>query len=602
MGWEDAAAGADQDAAEQAPAQPQASAATQPGTGSNQEPTASPTPAAAAPASSPAPGTSPDGVSFPATNPPAPQPAVVTSAKPGGIKGLIQSLGEALTGKTRPEIGTDQYGNQYVKQVTPTGGQRWAKIAAQALVGAARGFAAGKGGNPGAAVAAGVDQGTQFGQQRQQQQKDMSMEARQQNLDRANNQLLTQKIAEQTMAMKRMGVLGTREAIDFSEKQQDWMAQHSDGGQPIGYVSNLKDVAQLMNNTPGFHESHIIDGRIQPVQLYDKDGKANGFAVYQLKTGTNDEMMPAGTTVYQYDAVNDKMVPHQTSQPMKGADVFATNNSAAAAMNEAHLKAAQLEHTKAETAASAANASKIPSEIDKNKAEADRARAAATKDRAPDKDDPKIASLGEAIVRGSLTEDQVPGFSKLKPSIEAYIAEHHPNLDQKSVLMDAGQRKQVNLANNAIHNLDDIATRLQRRPDLLGIINGRITQGKDLAGTDDRDLADINAALDNYALASTGAHGIRAVQARADAKLALLNGFKNGPNGVAAAMAAAKGSLQNLASAGKPRGTDGNPYVYKAQPAGGMITVQIPGSPAGQIPATAVEQFKKDHPNAVVSQ
>lgn len=34
----------------------------------------------------------------------------------------------------------------------------------------------------------------------------------------------------------------------------------------------------------------------------------------------------------------------------------------------------------------------------------------------------------------------------------------------------------------------------------------------------------------------------------------------------------------------------------------GMITVQIPGSPAGQIPAAALEKFKADHPNAQISQ
>lgn len=35
---------------------------------------------------------------------------------------------------------------------------------------------------------------------------------------------------------------------------------------------------------------------------------------------------------------------------------------------------------------------------------------------------------------------------------------------------------------------------------------------------------------------------------------------------------------------------------------GGMVTVQIPGSPAGQIPAAALAKFKADHPNAQVTQ
>jgi hypothetical protein len=289
----------------------------------------------------------------------APELPVVTSQKPGGIRGLIQSIGEALGGKTTPEIGKDQYGNSYVKQATPSGAFRWAKIAAQAAVGAAKGFAAGRGGNYGAAAAAGVDQGMKFADQRKQNQQDMSQEARQQNLDRANNQLLTQKIAEQALAMKRMQVQGTQEAIDFSEKQQDWMAQHSEGGEPLEYlnqdgtptstVSNLKEGAQMMLQTPGFHADHIQNALMQPVQLYDKDGKAAGFAVYKMKAGTNEDMAPAGTTVYHYDAINNKLVPQQTSQPMKMMDVFATNNAAQSAMNEAALKTAELKAKQAET-------------------------------------------------------------------------------------------------------------------------------------------------------------------------------------------------------------------------------------------------------------
>jgi hypothetical protein len=287
----------------------------------------------------------------------------------------MQTISEALTGKTQPEMGTDQFGNQYVKQTALTGAQRWARIATEAAVGAARGFAAGKGGNPGAAAAAGVDTGLKFAQQRQEQQQNMTVEARQQNLDRANNQLLTQKIAEQSLAMKRLEIQGTQEAIDFSEKQQDWMAAHSDGGEPLFYASNLKDLAQGMNNTPGFHDNHVGNSLLQPVQVYDKDGKAAGFAVYQMKAGFNNDMLPAGTTVYHYDGVNDKLIPQQTSQPMKALDVFATNNAAAAAMNDAHMKAEDLKNKKADTLSK-------QEEVPLKKAQAAKAYSDAAKDRA----------------------------------------------------------------------------------------------------------------------------------------------------------------------------------------------------------------------------
>ena len=174
-----------------------------------------------------------------------------------------------------------------------------------------------------------------------------------------------------------------------------------------------------------------------------------------------------------------------------------------------------------------------------------------------------VPTLGEALAKGELTEDQIPGFSKLKPQIQAYLAEHHPNLDQSSLQLTGEERKRKDLATNAVNNLGIIQATLQRRPDLLGVIQGRISQGRELAGTNDADLTAVSEALDNYALAATGAHGIRAVQARADAKQALLNGFKNGSAGINSSINTAKQSLQEFAALGKPRGLNGGPYVYK---------------------------------------
>lgn len=423
MGWADAAVGAEQDAQAATPAaQPQTPGDT---------PNAGATPPAGPPAAAAGPQAStsvPDGVSFPATNPPAAEAPVVTSTKPGGIMGLVNSLRDALTGKTTPEIGTDENGNQYVKQTTPSGGAKWARIAAQVAVGAARGFAAGKGGNPGAAVAAGVDAGAKFAQDRQQQQQDMSQQARQQNLDRANNQLLTQRIAEQAMAMHRMDVQGTQEAIDFSEKQQDWMAQHAEGGQPVAYVKNLQDLAKAMIKTPGFNENHIQNGLMQPVQLYDKDGKADGFAVYQMKAGANEDMLPAGQTVYHYDGVNDKLVPQQTSQPMKAVDVFATNNAAIAAQNGSQLKAEELKKAKNANDPNSPENKLKKAQAGEANARAGEANANAKKvqiDTAANGSDPSLThqTIVNGMLDGSVDITKAVGILKDPHAREQYIAE-----------------------------------------------------------------------------------------------------------------------------------------------------------------------------------
>lgn len=171
-----------------------------------------------------------------------------------------------------------------------------------------------------------------------------------------------------------------------------------------------------------------------------------------------------------------------------------------------------------------------------------------------------VPELGEAIAKGLLTEDQIPGFAKLKPQVQAYLAKQHPDLDQSSVQLDGQERRLRDLSRNAEHNLQIIGQVISRRPDLLGVVQGRLTRGEQLIGTDDPDLGTLATAIDNYGLAATGAHSVRAEAARKDAKEALLNGFKNGPQAAQAAIESAHGSLDQFANLGRPRRVDGSLY------------------------------------------
>lgn len=95
--------------------------------------------------------------------------------------GVIDNIADALTGRTTPEVGTDQFGNKYVKQDTLTHGQQWMRIAGEALHGAAAGLAAGKGaGNQGRAPLAGYEAAQQDDAQRRAQEQQMTTQARQQ--------------------------------------------------------------------------------------------------------------------------------------------------------------------------------------------------------------------------------------------------------------------------------------------------------------------------------------------------------------------------------------------------------------------------------------
>jgi hypothetical protein len=323
-----------------------------------------------------------------------------------------------------------------------------------------------------------------------------------------------------------------------------------------------------------------------------RTGISDGSWFFLARDGGDKEIMPPGTPIYVAVMGDDgkyTLEVQHTNEPKTRGEIQGINNGGVQQVtaqqkesSEEKLKRIEKETALQESKTAGVNAGTAAVRARTEQVEAGTERLEAQQKAAPPANDPHTAVLGEAIAKGILTEDQISNFTKgQKGAVQTYLAEHHPNLDQKSVFMTGDERRRVDLANNAIHNLDDIATRLQRRPDLLGVVQGRVTQGKTLAGTNDRDLADIDAALDNYALAATGAHGIRAVQARTSAKEALLNGFKNGPQGVQAAMQAARGSLSNLAMAGKPRGLDGNPYVYKEQPQAQAAPQGIVAPPPG---------------------
>ena len=600
-GW-DAAAGMDQ---QSAPAVPQPSGSAQP----SQSPTPS-TPGAPA-------GAAPSAMNPPAQAAPA-QPVTVTSQKAPGIQGVVDSIADALVGKTTPEIGTDAQGNQYVKQTTQSRGQQWVRIGGTLLGGAAKGMAAGKGRNPGAAAAAGFDQGQQEAQQAAQQ----TSEAQKQILANANYQKLRMDTAEQAWHLSAMQHQASQHDVEFAQGQEDRLMK-VDGATLLGTASDPNDIGSILKADPNVMQSMIKNHQIEILPHYNADGTAAGIRVFKMPDSYRKTIEPAGTTFHTFDSNTGQYTAHQTSEPITAGEVDDYETAAANAAQKFKLEQANLAKEAAQTAETTANTAKsqaetkkttaetteVPSEIGLKKAQtaeayanANKALAEGKKLSAVDANDPNVAVLGEAIARGSLTEDQIPGFSKAKPAIMAYLAQHHPNLDQKSVLLNAGERKQVDLANNSLENVNQIQQILNRRPDLIGVINGRITQGKIGTGTNDRDLGYIEEALDNFGLATTGTHGTKAQAAREDARTALLNGFKNGPQAVAGAIDAAKNSLGNLASAGKPRGTNGQPYVYNNQPtqgapqSGRAPIAPPPGAPAG---ATAVYHDQKD-PNKII--
>lgn len=350
-----------------------------------------------------------------------PPPVVVTSQRPGGILGVMDSVLSALTGTTKPEIGTDQEGNKYVKHTSLTQGQQWQRIAGEAIQGASAGLAAGKGaGNMGRAAAAGVNVGMQDQQIRDQQEKDLSTEARQQNADNANNQMLKLNMAQQAWRATRLQVEATQHDIQFSQGQVDRLVK--EGGTIVGTAEHVGDIGNILKVNPEVMQDMVQKHQIEILPHYNEDGTRGGITVVKMPEGYRNTVLPAGTVFHTFDETTGKYVEHQSADPMSAGERDAYENSAGIAAQkfasdklEADLKKAQT--NKAQTDA-AATAAKTPSEIRAANARADASEASAAKDR---------ALYGSGSGGGGTLVDSI-GTGKIVPERMAYLLTRNPDL------------------------------------------------------------------------------------------------------------------------------------------------------------------------------
>lgn len=164
--------------------------------------------------------------------------------------------------------------------------------------------------------------------------------------------------------------------------------------------------------------------------------------------------------------------------------------------------------------------------------------------------------------------------------------------------------KRAALAANVNENADAVEQLLNKRPDMLGSEGGRYTNVQQMIGSNDPDIHEMGVRMHNIALASNGAHGVRAAGAIQKTEDELFNNFKSGPQGIAGSLKATRDSMQtflndeqNFANSG--RRTGGLP----PPPTGGgdTIKVQIPGQAPGTIHASQLAAFKAKYPNATVT-
>ena len=136
--------------------------------------------------------------------------------------------------------------------------------------------------------------------------------------------------------------------------------------------------------------------------------------------------------------------------------------------------------------------------------------------------------------------------------------------------VSADEKKKAELAENMVFNANNIASILQRRPDIVGKVAGRITNIEQMAGTNDPDIVQLGTDIHNIAMANNGIHGLRSAEAVTSFENKLLNNFKNGPRGIAGGLRGSVNSVQTFID-------NARPDTYKTHSKnGGAIRAMVP--------------------------
>jgi hypothetical protein len=164
------------------------------------------------------------------------------------------------------------------------------------------------------------------------------------------------------------------------------------------------------------------------------------------------------------------------------------------------------------------------------------------------------ATTNVATIKGNVTKDVADAANKTKlllgnqrANVSTANSERaHGGAAGGTHKVPADVTKRAALASNVNENAAAAEAVIQRRPDLFGAAGGRLSSIEDMMGSNDPDIAEMGTRMNNVALASNGAHGLRSAEAIQKTKDELFNNFKRGPQGITSALNATRSSVQTF--------------------------------------------------------
>lgn len=193
----------------------------------------------------------------------------------------------------------------------------------------------------------------------------------------------------------------------------------------------------------------------------------------------------------------------------------------------------------------------------------------------------RIDGLMENTEKSSATQAQlqIANGYKAQASALANLAaqEKVAQLNKPTV----AEQNRADLANNMTENLNQLESIIQRRPDLLGPVAGRMTALRGAVGTSDPDVAQLKDIKEFLGQAALGAHSMRNAGHIETAANSIINGLHNSPDATMQAIKAARNSLSTF---------QGDIDSARSGARSGITPNMVPGHPNAQPPVQAQPQ------------
>jgi hypothetical protein len=449
---------------------------------------------------------------------------------------ILDKVGTILGGDQTLHVTKDADGNIKMTHDPSTGGEKWGRIAAAALGGAAQGLANSQGpGGAARAAAAGTQYGLQLPKQMREEADAQATAEQKRMMDNANNALIHQRGYLTMLESQGKKLQLDSESAALMNAYRDEMA-NSPESKDFGVITGPQDLVDKTNQNQDFLNNHL-NYRTKSALVPGK----NGFELHAIATDPGDDAQPVGEGavlhVIQTDPETGK--PRLTSEPVsKGSRKMGALRVANSAV-DVQFAGLMNNYNKAQIERDKADREKIPTTQE---------AAVIDKYRRLYPDDPAKAmdAAAKEIQAGKKELRSITNINNLPPPTPANLANWGALLadprsgvtlaqvppKQRDAVVDAmktgGQRiakpltgdelKRSDLAYNALSNIERAQEILQKRPDMFGPAGWGKTQFQKFLKGGDPDAIAYKAAINLANLPAVGIHGVRGKWALDDLK------------------------------------------------------------------------------------